>query len=168
MGALGGLLFHDAVECHSNWPSQASNSLQSTIVSSSDSERSVELCEIFPKVLFRCLKHFGGTDRLAPDSLLGRYSTESDRMKSDHSSDQPPKDTRSSHARAMDRVTQITSISLSFAIPVLLGYYIDQWLGTGYLFLFLGLFFGMAAAAVQFRKLLISLERETNKHQRSS
>lgn len=68
----------------------------------------------------------------------------------------------------MDRVTQITSISLSFAIPVLLGYYIDQWLGTGYLFLFLGLFFGMAAAAVQFRKLLISLERETNKTKRSN
>jgi len=66
----------------------------------------------------------------------------------------------------MDRVTQIISISLCFAIPVLLGYYLDQWLGTGYLFLFLGLFFGMAAAAVQFRQLLVSLEREAKRPKR--
>lgn len=60
----------------------------------------------------------------------------------------------------MDRVTQITSMSLSFVIPILGGYYLDQWLETGYLFIVLGMLFGMAAAAVQFRKLLISLERE--------
>jgi len=60
----------------------------------------------------------------------------------------------------MDRVTQITSMSLSFAVPILGGYYLDQWLGTGYVFMILGMLFGMAAAAVQFRKLLDSLERE--------
>jgi F0F1-type ATP synthase assembly protein I len=79
--------------------------------------------------------------------------------------DQPPKephpDTRSSHAKAMDKVTQITSIAMCLAIPVLGGYYADQWLGTGYLFLFVGLFFGLAASGLQFRKLLISLERES-------
>lgn len=62
----------------------------------------------------------------------------------------------------MDRVSQITSISLGFVIPILAGYYIDQWLGIGfYLFLFLGMCFGLAVAAVQFRKLLVSLERES-------
>ena len=82
-------------------------------------------------------------------------------MTSEDSPHDPQLDTRSSHAKAMDRVTQITSISLCFAIPILIGYYIDQWLGTGFLFLFLGMCFGMAAAAVQFRKLLISLEQDS-------
>ena len=63
----------------------------------------------------------------------------------------------------MDRVGQITTISLCLVLPVLLGYYVDQWLGTGILFTILGLIFGMAAAGVQFRKLLISLERDTKR-----
>lgn len=87
-------------------------------------------------------------------------------MASDPSPENPHVDTRSPHAKAMDKVTQITSVGMCLAIPVLAGYYLDQWLGTGYLFLFLGLFFGFAAAAVQFRKLLVSLERET-KNKRS-
>jgi len=63
----------------------------------------------------------------------------------------------------MDRVAQITSVSFCLVLPVLLGYYVDQWLGTGFLFIIVGLLFGMAAAGVQFRKLLISLERDTRR-----
>ncbi len=75
--------------------------------------------------------------------------------------EEPPVDTRSSHVKAMDRVSQITSISLSFAIPIVGGYYLDQWLGTKIVFTVICLFFGMAAAGVQFRRLLISLDRES-------
>ena len=76
-------------------------------------------------------------------------------------SEETPKDTRSSHVKAMDKVSQITSISLCFAIPIIGGYYLDQWLGTKILFTVLCLFFGMAAAGVQFRRLLMSLNRES-------
>ena len=82
-------------------------------------------------------------------------------MTSEKPSIEPPKDSRSSHAKAMDRVTQITSISMSFVVPILGGYYLDQWLETAYWFTFVGMFFGMAAAGVQFWKLLVSLERES-------
>jgi F0F1-type ATP synthase assembly protein I len=75
--------------------------------------------------------------------------------------EQPSKDTRSSHVKAMDKVSQITSISLCFAIPIIAGYYLDQWLGTKILFTVLCLFFGMAAAGVQFRRLLKTLDRES-------
>ncbi|QEG24401.1 Putative F0F1-ATPase subunit (ATPase_gene1) [Mariniblastus fucicola] len=60
----------------------------------------------------------------------------------------------------MDKVSQIISVSLCFAVPVVAGYYLDQWLETGFVFTVVSLFFGMAAAAVQFRKLLRSLERD--------
>ena len=75
--------------------------------------------------------------------------------------EQSAKDTRSSHVKAMDKVSQITSICLCFAIPIIAGYYLDQWLGTKILFTVLCLFFGMAAAGVQFRRLLMTLERES-------
>lgn len=81
-------------------------------------------------------------------------------MTSNQPPEEPPIDTRSSHVKAMDRVSQITSMSMSFVVPILGGYYVDQWMGTGYLFTILGMLFGMAAAGVQFRKLLSSLERE--------
>lgn len=63
----------------------------------------------------------------------------------------------------MDRVAQITTISFCLVLPVLFGYYADQWLGTGFLLTIVGMLFGLAAAGVQFRKLLISLERDTNR-----
>ena len=84
-------------------------------------------------------------------------------MTSDQPPENPPKDTRSSHAKAMDRVAQITTISLCLVLPVLLGYYADQWMGTGFLLTIVGLLFGMVSAGVQFRKLLVSLERDTKR-----
>ena len=82
-------------------------------------------------------------------------------MTSNQPPEEPPIDTRSSHVKAMDRVSQITSMSMCFVVPVLVGYYLDQWLGTGYVFTFVGLFFGMTAAGVQFKKLIVSLEHES-------
>ena len=76
-------------------------------------------------------------------------------------SEPPPKDTRSSHVKAMDKVSQIISICLCFAIPVVAGYYLDQWLGTKIVFTVLCLLFGMVAAGVQFRRLLMTLNRES-------
>jgi F0F1-type ATP synthase assembly protein I len=84
-------------------------------------------------------------------------------MTSDQTPENSPEDTRSSHAKAMDRVAQITTISLCLVLPVLLGYYADQWLGTGFLLTIFGLLFGLVASGVQFRKLLVSLERDTNR-----
>ena len=68
----------------------------------------------------------------------------------------------------MERVAQITTISLCLVLPVLLGYYADQWLGTGFLLTIVGLLFGLAAAGVQFRKLLILLERDTKRSLRET
>ena len=42
----------------------------------------------------------------------------------------PPPDSRPPIASAMQRVSQITSVSLSMALPALLGYWVDGKLGT--------------------------------------
>lgn len=123
-----------------------------------------ELCEKFPKVRFGSLFTFGGPINWR-SNLRGTAGIpeRSCGMTSDQPPEKPPEDTRSSHAKAMDRVAQITTVSFCLVLPVLLGYYVDQWLGTGFLFVIVGLLFGMAAAGVQFRKLLISLERDTKR-----
>ncbi len=52
-------------------------------------------------------------------------------------------DDRSSSARGLAWATQITSASIMMVLPALAGYYLDQWLGTVALFLFLGALFGL-------------------------
>lgn len=74
---------------------------------------------------------------------------------------EPPRDSRPAHVKAMDRVSEIIAISMCLVVPVLGGYYLDQWLGTGYLFTCLSLAFGLLAAVVLFRKLLVSLQRDS-------
>ena len=66
-------------------------------------------------------------------------------------------DTRSPSAKAMAWVSKITTISVMLVLPALGGYYLDQYLGTVALFLFLGMLVGMLASGwhlykmVQFR-----------------
>lgn len=47
-------------------------------------------------------------------------------------------DDRSPTAKALDLVSKITAISFMLILPALGGYYVDAFLGTGFLFLFLG------------------------------
>jgi hypothetical protein len=68
-------------------------------------------------------------------------------------------DTRSPMAKALHRVTQITTMSLSFAIPIAAGNYLDSYLDTGLTFTLILFVFGALAAAVQLRKLIRDLEQ---------
>lgn len=68
-------------------------------------------------------------------------------------------DTRSPMAKALHRVSQITTMSLSFAIPIAAGSYLDSYLETGLTFTLILFVLGGLIAAVQLRKLIIDLEQ---------
>ena len=74
----------------------------------------------------------------------------------------PKPDTRSPIAKAMDLVSQITSIGLTAVLPALGGYFLDQWLATRLLFVVLGMLLGMAMAGLQLMKLIQKLERNNS------
>ena len=74
-------------------------------------------------------------------------------------SPKPPLDTRSPTAKALDLVSQITSIGLTAVLPALGGYFLDNWLGTKVLFVILGLVFGLIMAGLQLMRLVKKLER---------
>ena len=74
-------------------------------------------------------------------------------------SPKPPKDTRSPIAKAMDLVSQITSIGLTAVLPALGGYFLDGWLETKVLFVILGLVLGLIMAGQQLKKLVKKLEQ---------
>lgn len=74
-------------------------------------------------------------------------------------SPKPPKDTRSPIAKAMDLVSQITSIGLTAVLPALGGYFLDGWLETKALFVILGLVLGLIMAGLQLKKLVKKLEQ---------
>jgi F0F1-type ATP synthase assembly protein I len=61
----------------------------------------------------------------------------------------PEIDDRSPTAKALSKVTQITAISMMMIIPAIIGYWIDQYLGTKILCALLGLVLGVAAAIQQ-------------------
>jgi F0F1-type ATP synthase assembly protein I len=62
-------------------------------------------------------------------------------------------DGRSPYALAMEWVTRITTISLEMVLPGVMGYWIDQRLGTKALFLLIGLSFGLVGGMWQLIKL---------------
>lgn len=63
-------------------------------------------------------------------------------------------DDRSPSAKAMSSVTQISTISMMTVVPALLGYFLDTWLGTKILFMFLGTVFGLVGGVWQLLKLV--------------
>ncbi len=77
-------------------------------------------------------------------------------------SPEPSQDTRSATAKAMDLVSQITSISLTAVLPALGGYFLDGYLETQVLFVILGLLAGMGMAGLQLIKLVQRLERNNS------
>ena len=58
-------------------------------------------------------------------------------------------DDRSPTAKALAKVTQITTISLMMVIPAIIGYFVDQYFGTLILFTAIGLVVGIASAVKQ-------------------
>ena len=59
-----------------------------------------------------------------------------------------PEDDRSAIAQAMEWSAAIMTISAEMVVPGLLGYWIDQWLGTKVLFLLLGFALGGVLAGM--------------------
>ena len=63
-----------------------------------------------------------------------------------------PLDDRSPHAKALSKVTQITSISLMMIVPAMIGYFIDQRFKTLILFTSVGLVLGISCSVWQLVK----------------
>ncbi len=76
---------------------------------------------------------------------------------------QQSEDTRSPTAKALDLVSQITTISLTAVLPAVGGYFIDNWLGTKIVFILIGLAIGMTGAGFQLMNLVKKLERQTTR-----
>jgi hypothetical protein len=62
-------------------------------------------------------------------------------------------DDRAPMAKAMDWVARITTAGLSFGLPPLLGYWVDQRFGLGFLLTLLGFGFGILAGGWQLMKI---------------
>ena len=73
--------------------------------------------------------------------------------------DSPVTDTRSPLARGLHRVTEIITISLSFAILIAAGAWLDRKFDTGLVFTILLFLFGALAAGIQLRRLILELEK---------
>ena len=63
-------------------------------------------------------------------------------------------DDRSPTAKALSKTSEVTSICLLMIVPALIGYAVDRWLGTGFVFMVLGLVFGMSGAVMQLMRLV--------------
>jgi ATP synthase protein I len=62
-------------------------------------------------------------------------------------------DPRSDYIKAMQWVSRITSISMEMVLPGVLGYFVDQWLGTKLVFVIGGLILGFVGGIWQLIKL---------------
>jgi len=66
-------------------------------------------------------------------------------------------DERSNFAKGFDLATRISTACLTMVLPALLGYYVDQRLGTSVVFVLLGLALGMTLGIFQLIRLVKSL-----------
>ncbi len=69
-------------------------------------------------------------------------------------------DDRASYAKALEWAHRITTISVMMVLPGLIGYFVDQRLGTVILFTVLGFLFGMAAAIWQLMKIVAAADSD--------
>ena len=63
-------------------------------------------------------------------------------------------------AKSMSKASEIMTICLVMIVPGLIGYFVDQWLGTQFVFILLGLIFGMTGAAYQLIRLVSDPEEQ--------
>ena len=73
-------------------------------------------------------------------------------------------DDRSPYALAMEWTSRITTISLELVVPVLIGYWLDQRLGTRPLFLVVGVILGFVTATLSLVRLTKPPGREPPRH----
>ncbi len=71
-------------------------------------------------------------------------------------------------ARAMGLATQVTNIGLMMALPGLGGYWLDGRMGTGPLWLILGVFLGVGTGVYSLVKLTKQLEAANKKKKQES
>ena len=67
-------------------------------------------------------------------------------------------DDRSPMAKSLGRASDVFIISLLMVVPGLMGYGLDQWLGTPKVFLLIGFFLGMIGATAQLYRLVVGLQ----------
>jgi F0F1-type ATP synthase assembly protein I len=61
-------------------------------------------------------------------------------------------------AKSLSKVSEIMAICLMMIVPGLIGYVVDQQIGTRFVFTLLGLIFGMTGAVFQLIRLVASTE----------
>ncbi len=66
----------------------------------------------------------------------------------------PSRDDRSPAAKAISKATEITTVAFMMVLPILLGYWLDQYLGTIPLFAMVGLVLGMSGGIWQLVQLV--------------
>lgn len=66
----------------------------------------------------------------------------------------PSRDDRSPVAKAIAKATEITTVAFMMVLPILLGYWVDTYLGTVPLFAILGLVLGMSTGIWQLIRLV--------------
>ena len=69
-------------------------------------------------------------------------------------------DDRSPSAKAMSIVSQITTIGLLAIVPMVIGSWVDAWLGWKPILTLVGVVLGLTAAGFQLMRLVRSLEAE--------
>ena len=70
-------------------------------------------------------------------------------------------DDRSPTAKAMSIVSRITTISLLAILPIVIGSWLDDWLGYKPVLTLLGMVFGLTAAGFQLMRLVKKLEKNS-------
>lgn len=71
-------------------------------------------------------------------------------------------DDRSPTAKSLSKVSEIFAICLMMIVPGLIGYWIDQKVGSRFVFTLLGLIFGMSGAVTQLVRLVSTIDESTN------
>ena len=80
--------------------------------------------------------------------------------------EEPMVDDRSPTAKAMSIVSQITTIGLLAIVPIVIGSWADDWLGTKPIFILVSVVFGFVAAGFQLMQLVRKLQEDRkSKHE---
>ncbi len=71
-------------------------------------------------------------------------------------------DDRSPTAKAMSQASEVIAACMLMIVPALIGYLVDQKVGTGFLFTVLGLIFGMVGAVLQLMRLVAATDKPSD------